>query len=166
MAKADLTAQQVRDLFTYDPETGVLSWRVSRGWNIPAGMRAGTRTVRGYRKVAVNRGNYKEHRLIWLHYYGVWPTFEVDHINGVKDDNRIANLRDINPAHNTQNRTRPSANNSTGYLGVTKKAKGKTFTAAVELDGKSYSKSGFATAEEAYEAYVALKRRLHPGCTI
>lgn len=89
----------VHELFRYDSSIGGLFWKVDRGSNKLTGTRAGTVNNNtssrgaGYRRIIVNKMQYFEHRLVWLYFNGRWPIRSIDHINGIKDDNRIENLR-------------------------------------------------------------------------
>jgi hypothetical protein len=65
----ELTAQEVRRLFSYDPETGEVRWLVSPGGKAKPGKLAGCIDHTGYRHVGINKRRYVLHRLIWLHYY-------------------------------------------------------------------------------------------------
>lgn len=106
------------------------------------------------------------HRLAWLHFYGEWPAGEVDHINGIKTDNRIKNLRDAARELNSQNQRRAHHRNQAGLLGVTvDKARGK-WLASIFHDGKKRHLGRFNSPEEAHARYIQEKRLVHPGCTI
>jgi hypothetical protein len=163
MAKADLTAQRVRELFTYDPQTGVFSRIKQCGKGLPGPVGW---PVRGHLAVQVDGYNQYVHRLVWLHHYGSWPKDQIDHINGIKTDNRISNLRDVPRGLNQQNFRRPNKNNTSGFLGVSWFSKTSKWAARITFDGKCKSIGYFDTKEDAYQAYLCAKRRLHAGCTI
>lgn len=103
MAKGDLTAEQLRDQFDYNPLTGELIRKPCQRLKYERFVSAG-RDVKGYLRASVNGHQYRVHRLVWLHYYGEWPKYTVDHINRKRDDNRIENLRDVPQAVNAANR--------------------------------------------------------------
>jgi hypothetical protein len=107
---------------------------------------------------------YLEHRVIWLWVTGEWPLHGIDHIDGVKDNNRWANLRDVSPSVNSQNTKRAKAGSSTGLLGVTRM--GSRFQAKIMTRGKMAYLGTFATGQLAHEAYLAAKRELHEGNTL
>ena len=105
------------ELLRYDPETGVLYWRVSVRSGARTGQRAGCPGNRGYRQVKICGQLYMAHRLIWLIVYGEFPPNEIDHINGVRDDNRLVNLRAVTRSENRMNQ-RIGVRNTSGYIGV------------------------------------------------
>jgi hypothetical protein len=86
----------------YCPETGVITWIKPRR-KIKVGQIAGAINNNGYLQIKFNGKAYKAHRLAWYLHYGVWPTNHIDHINGIKTDNRIINLRDVTRSENMNN---------------------------------------------------------------
>lgn len=105
------TAERARELLDYDQETGALTWRVGHR----AGARAGGDAGRGYRTVSIDGRRYLEHRLIWLHVTGEWPSNEVDHRDKDRGNNRWCNLRLATHPQNSANRR---VRNQTGFKGV------------------------------------------------
>src|ERR1700738_4035243 len=99
----DLTAEHLRELLNYDPDTGEFRRRASRGGEAAGTLAGCPRRPGGYRIICVDRVIFLAHRLAWLHSYGVWPTKDIDHIDGDKTNNRIANLREATPAQNVMN---------------------------------------------------------------
>ena len=171
MAAADLTVNRVRELFDYDPETGFLTRRISVKRNaVKAGTLVGGRPDRdGHFKVKIDTYTYKVHRVIWLHYYGHWPTLALDHINGKPSDNRIANLREATAAMNAQNVHRPRYSKKHGMpLGVIKVDDGspRPYRAHIRLNGRTQHLGSFETPQAAHAVYLDAKRRWHIGCTI
>jgi hypothetical protein len=160
-----LTADQLRKLLSYNPETGVFHWRVGYS-NVSAGDVAGYATAAGYLVVGLFGEKFRMHRLAWLHVHGRWPTGTVDHIDTDRTNSRIANLRDVTQAINTQNRRNPTKANTSGLLGVYWSARRKGFMASVSLNKKKKRRGPYKTAERAYAAYVELKRMHHEGCTL
>jgi HNH endonuclease/AP2 domain len=154
-----ITAQMVREVLTYDPETGAFLWRVNRRGTARVGTVAGTITPKGYRDIWVGGNNYRAHRLAWLYVYGSWPDGHIDHINQVKDDNRIANLRVATRSENMQNR-RMYKNNASGFRGVYKTARGR-WTAKITANGKKRYFGPFDSPEDAYVAYCVAAAELH-----
>lgn len=95
---------------------------------------------------------------------GHWPTYQIDHINGDRSDNRLANLRDVSATVNAQNQRKAYANNRAGLLGAHRA--GKRYVARIRMPQARIFLGGFASAEEAHAAYVAAKRLLHEGNTL
>lgn len=161
-----LTAEGLRRHLSYDPDTGLFTRKVSYGKWL-SGSIAGSIDVMGYIKISIAHYVTRAHRLAWLYVYGEWPKFEIDHINGVRHDNRLANLRDVNRATNTQN-TQVSKG-QVGYLGVSKLRNGK-FRARITktINGKitEIHVGTFTTPQDAHQAYVEAKRKFHEGCTL
>lgn len=145
---SSLTADRIRELLDYNPETGAFVWRVRRG-RILAGSAAGRIDSRGYVGINIELRKYAAHRLAWLHYYGEWPLLNIDHINRNKTDNRIANLRDVTHSENALNRHFPKRGpRATASYATLHKKTGK-WQSHILIDGK-YTYCGlFATKEEA-----------------
>jgi hypothetical protein len=161
-----LSIQNLRTLLSYEPKTGVFTWRVRRGGSAPAGSIAGSIDYRGYRYIGINGRYYRAHRLAWFYSHGVWPVDQIDHRNGFKDDNRLENLREATPLLNTQNQRVPQSNNTSGFLGVSWNARLGKWMARIGSNGVYSYLGAFTNPKEAHEAYVAAKRELHKFCTI
>lgn len=156
--------EKLREVFSYDAETGILTWR-DRVGNVAAGSVAGRITNKGYIQIGVCGKRYMAHRLAWAYVHGYWPNGDIDHIDGDRLNNRIANLRDVSRAVNSQNERRArSSNKSCGLLGVS--ASLSKWRALIRVDGKKLYIGTFDTPKAAHEAYLSAKRELHEGCTI
>lgn len=166
-------AKQLREILDYDPLTGVFRWKARPDgptqWNNRwAGKEAGSIDgMYGYRLIGLFGKTYRANRLAWAYIHGRWPAGVIDHVNGIRTDNRISNLRDVSKSVNGQNqRTATRKNRSTGLLGATFDKRKKKFRADINVNGKARHVGYFATAEAAHLAYLDAKRRLHEGCTI
>jgi hypothetical protein len=158
----ELTAERLREVLHYDPETGVFTWKSGPF----AGCSAGCVNKSGYLVIRVNRRLFLAHRLAWLHMTGEWPNGNVDHKGGDKRNNRWSNLREASNEMNNQNQRRAHADSATGFLGIyLHKASGR-YAASIHANGKKVSLKTYETPEEAHAAYLSAKRRLHEGCTI
>lgn len=93
----------VRDILSYDSKTGVFVWKKRTSQRTFSGDIAGFIERFGYVVIKINRRKYRAHRLAWLLTYGSWPKEHIDHINGVRHDNRIENLREANDLQNAAN---------------------------------------------------------------
>lgn len=164
MAKTDLTAQRLRELLHYDPETGVFT-RAVRAGHAAAGSLAGCLDCHGYIRIKVAGDYFRAHRLAWLYVHGAWPAGFIDHVNGVRNDNRMLNIRCGTNAQNLQNLKSSRRGKNGGYpLGVYKQK--NRFKAVIQRNGKSLFVGSFLTPEAAHAAYVAEKRRLHEFGTL
>lgn len=157
-----ITVERVRELLIYDSETGVFRWKVA-STRVKIGDVAGS-DGDGYRVIRIDQRNYKAHRLAWLYVHGEWPAKDIDHINGVRSDNRIANLRDVSRSVNIQNLRRARSDNSSGLLGVSRN-RGR-WRAVINLEGKRHHLGYFASADLAHEVYLEAKLKIHEGCTL
>jgi hypothetical protein len=158
--------EHIRSLLSYDPDTGILRWRVRTARCIEIGSIAGSIKQDGYRVVSIGRKGYPAHRLAWVIAHGVWPTEFIDHINCVKDDNRLSNLREADRFLNSQNQRKAHKRNACAILGVHFYARTGRWRASVWFEGKAHWIGYFSTAEQAEAAYIKRKRELHDGCTL
>lgn len=153
--RRDLTFDEVAAVLAYDPLTGVLTFRHASKRS-PAGRPAGRRDKKGYLRTRMGLGEYKNHRLAWLLYYGAWPTQEIDHINGKTADNRIENLRDVSFSTNGLNRVRAMSNNRLGVLGV--HSTGNGFVAQLKVGPNRFRSPLLASIKEAEAMYANWKQ--------
>lgn len=169
MADTSLPAARLRELLCYDPETGVFTWRqnVGRWGRVKAGTVAGGVNAHGHVVIRVQGASIYAHRIAFLLMTGEFPSFSVDHLDGVKTNNAWANLRDVSQHTNTENRRTPTRGKASGLpLGVSIDRRDNRIRADITVKGKAISLGRFNTPEEAHAAYVEAKRRLHEGCTI
>jgi hypothetical protein len=163
MASNIVSAERLRELFHYDPETGVFIHcrAVGRWGRVPAGSRADTTFSHNYRRVRVDREAFPAHRLAWFWMTNKWPTHQIDHIDGDPTNNRWSNLREVTDGQNKQNQ-KAHRKNSSGLLGVSWYGPSKLWTARIQVEGKQRYLGRFNTPEEAHAAYLKAKRELHP----
>ena len=157
----ELTAERLRELLSYDPNAG--QFRRQKKCETAIGSIAGSKCGLGYIRISVDGRRYYAHRLAWLYIYGKWPTEEVDHINGVRDDNGIENLRQATHAENQQNRAL-RRDNTSGYTGVRfhpLRTRKKRWTASISIEGKRLYLGNFETEKEAVAAYATAKEAEH-----
>jgi hypothetical protein len=157
-----LTHSRLLQVLHYDAETGVFTWKsvTNRRMKKMVGQPAGCLRPDGYLVVGIDGEAYLAHRLAWFWQTGKWPVDEIDHISGVKTENRFANLREANRSENRQN-TR-LAFSACGILGVSWCKREQKFRATIKLKGKQRSIGYFDAAEDARERYLSAKKVMHP----
>ena len=157
-----LTQSRLRELLDYDPSTGVFRWRAFASdycRRVKIGDVAGGAVApTGYKAVRVDKRDYYQHRLAWLYVYGSFPPKGryIDHINCVKTDNRIENLRVVSQSEQNANSTRF---NKTGFNGIHKNK--RRWYAAIHKNGKKYKLGSFDSPEKASMAYRMAGYRLY-----
>ena len=150
---------RLKELLDYNPDTGVFTWRKSRGC-VAAGSVAGCMDAKGYLRIRVDGKKYANHRLAWLYVYGEFPADQLDHINRVRNDNRICNLRTATQTENHQNTRKPRTNTS-GVVGVCwDKSRGK-WIAQITTNGRCKHLGYYGAIEEAAAARAAGKAKYH-----
>ncbi len=138
-------------VLTYDPESGQFTW-LTRNGRQQAGTMAGSMSG-NYSYIRVNKKARLAHRVAFAWVHGYWPTHQVDHINGDKRDNRIANLREATNAQNAANSPRRKDNTS-GFKGVRPARTAGKWWANIYVNGKIKYLGTFDTPEAAHEAYL------------
>lgn len=156
-----LTAERLRELIDYDAESGIFRWRRTVNNNkAKAGAVAGSIGQNGYRYIGVDGRVYLAHRLAWLYVHGEWPPGELDHLDVIPLNNRIANLRPATRSENNRN-CGMSSNNTTGFKGVIVHKESGRFRAQIWKDRRRIHLGYFDVAEDAAAAYDAAARELH-----
>lgn len=149
----EVTAELLRTMFSYDPDTGRFTRLKGRQGHARAGDLAGRVEWTGQRGIKIMGKRYAEHRLAWLYVKGRLPVGEIDHINGNPGDNRIVNLRESSRSQNLHN-TRGHSDSIVGLKGVSFDDRCvRKFYARIKIDGKVVNLGHFLTAEDAAAAY-------------
>jgi len=156
-----ISLHEINERLSYDPDTGVFLYIKSGiGYSkFPIGTKAGCTDARGYMLIRMKNRMYYMHRLAWFIVTGDWPKNEIDHINGVRSDNRFENLREATRYGQSQNQGLGRRNKS-GYMGVSWSKFGK-WVAQISIDGKRYNLGYYDDPEVASEAYKKAKRMGH-----
>lgn len=157
--KNDLQREVLSERYSYCPDTGIFT-RMKSGHGKTAGEKAGTCTSNGYIFISILRRQYLAHRLAWLWVHGHMPKFQIDHINRIGTDNRIANLREATGSQNACNRA-ARAGSKSGVKGVHWQPKVKRWRVAICLNGKSKFYGYFDTINEAREVYRVAAEKTH-----
>lgn len=158
-----LTADRLRFLFDYSPETGAFTRKVGiRGSS--KGSVVGTIKSNGYLHFAVDFKKYLAHRLAWLYVRGSMPDGDIDHMDGDRKNNAIANLRCVDRSTNLENiKKAKSHNKSTGLLGAYPVDGSSRYCSKIQVRGKTLHLGCFDTAEQAHQAYMQAKAAHHVG---
>ena len=159
--RTDLTATRVREVLDYNAETGVLTWKVNRQGFAKPGREAGYVSPQrntSYRLVKIDGVLYLAHRVCFLHFYGAWPSGEIDHQDQNGLNNRISNLRAVTRAGNAQNQPKHSRNKS-GVTGVSWNRACRKWRAAIRVCGVQDYLGQFDTLAEAAHARKRAERR-------
>ena len=103
MADAILTQKRLKEVLSYCQSSGMFIWENPKSNRVVKGDTAGAKDHYGYIVIRIDGVLYKAHRLVWLYVHGAMPDGNLDHINRVKDDNRVSNLRVANQSQNMSN---------------------------------------------------------------
>lgn len=161
MSREQITAERLRELLSYDPETGTFRWNVTRGGTGRAGSVAGCiDETTGYRRICIDGRRYYAHRLAWFYMTGEWPVEEIDHRNTVRGDDRWENLREASHAGNRQNSGKRRTNTS-GLKGVSWHAGASKWMAKIQVNGRQVYLGLFTNIDAAAAAYTTASERLH-----
>ena len=145
MAANIIDQKRLKELLHYDPDTGVFTWKTGNK------CVAGTRSHGHYVYIQVDGVRYLAHRLVWLYIYNEIPTGDIDHINRIKNDNRLINLRSATRKENSQNKN-ISTNNTSGITGVVwDKSRNKWF-ARIKIDYKTINLGRYTSKDLAIAA--------------
>lgn len=147
-----LTAERLRTLLHYCPETGAFRWLVSNSARRPAGSAAGELKPSGYILIGINGWRYRAHRLAWLYVTGEWPQVQIDHRDNDRSNNKWLNLRPADNAQNQANAKRPK-NNTSGFKGVFWNKQRQKWAAKINPDRRQVHLGFFADPKEAHAAY-------------
>ena len=142
---------ELRSRMSYDPDDGEFRALVGAGRR-RAGDRLGYVRADGYRMIMFDGQWRYAHRLAWFYVTGEWPKQEIDHANGDRDDNRIANLREATRSQNMMN---------TPKRGVCFHRGQQKWQASIRANGKRTHLGSFATEDEALEAYRLAASVMH-----
>lgn len=158
--KSTLTAERLRQLLDYNPDTGVFTWRIQRGSRVKAGDIAGAVNDRGYIKIKIDGKHYPAHRLAFLHKKGAWPEGQVDHSDTNRSNNRWDNLRIATASQNQWNRG-PQRNNTSGFTGVYWDKQKRKWRVQIKDHGRVIFLGYFECPELAYKVRRSVAKTLH-----
>jgi len=162
----EISPEYLRSILTYYPDNGLLFWKYRedyyKRWNVRYANNQAFNVTSdsGYYRGSINKRWFQAHRVAWAIHYGEWPSDILDHINMVKTDNRICNLRIASKSKNAMN-IRKHSDNRSGYKGVDFSKVSNKWRARIMKLGVNYNLGFFDSKEEAYEAYCIAASNLH-----
>lgn len=156
----NIDSTYLREVLEYNQDTGIFTWKKSRYKN-KIGTIAGCFSSEKYWRITILRQEYLAHRLAWLYINNEYPIHEIDHINGIRHDNRISNLRCATTQENQQNIKKPNVRNKSGFVGVHWCKTYKKWIAAIRINKIKKQLGRFDSAEEAYKVYLQHKQTHH-----
>lgn len=161
-----LTKGKVRSLLNYDKQNGQFIWLDSKNNQIKKGDQAGYIDDQGYRRICIEGIEYRAHRLAWLYVFGFMPEM-IDHINGIRSDNRLSNLRECTSSQNAINR-KIQSNNKSGVPGVHWNKREGKWKAYAKIKGKIINLGTHVNKEEAINARLEFCKKeygeFYPQC--
>ncbi len=162
-----ITQAALRARLDYNFDTGQFRW-IGGVKHAPTSRPAGSINGDGYVCIKFNGVNLLAHHLAWFYIHGAWPKI-IDHVNHIRHDNRILNLRLATLSENGQNRKGPAKNNKSGFLGVCWHKHRRRWIAQIWNRENGVKKNRvlgyFKDPKQASEAYLLAKRTLHPFAT-
>jgi hypothetical protein len=162
--KKRLTQERLKELTTYDPETGIFVWKKVTTNRVKIGSKIGSVMANGYVSMAIDTRRYYAHRLAWLYTHGYFPENEVDHINRIRTDNRISNLREVSGSCNSRNACAPNGG-ATTVKGVAWYKRHKKWRARIRDINKSPFLGYYGSFDDAVCARLAAEQCLGwSGC--
>ncbi len=150
---------RLKDYFDYDPEAGTILWARHKGTKYKGDI-AGCLNKKGYRTIKLDGMLYLAHRMAWAMHYGAWPEKEIDHINHIKNDNRIENLREVDATQQSRNKGL-FKNNRSGYHGVVWNKRIKKWQVQICVDNRVYYYGSEKNLEDAVKKRKALEKRFN-----
>lgn len=159
----NISYDRLIELVDYDCETGLFTRKKAVGRSFK-GRVLGYQNNNGYIAFTLDSKKYYAHRLAWLFVHKKFPVHDVDHIDGNRTNNKIANLRDVPRSLNLENSTKAkSSNKSTGLIGAYLDKKTGKFTSRIQVNKQDKYLGYYETAQLAHEAYMSAKKQLHKG---
>lgn len=155
-----LTQDELKRHLSYDPDTGMFVRIASISPRVRVGEEPGTIRDDGYRCIRINSERYMAHRLAWLYVHGQWPANDIDHINGIRADNRIANLRCATRSENLCNQGKSKANKS-GFKGVYWNKQRRKWQGELIVRGKRFYLGLYSDPAAAANAYAEAAAKHH-----
>lgn len=161
----NISQEHIRNILSYNSDTGIFyRKKTSNNGRYKSGTIIGHKNIHGYMVIKILGKLRYAHRLAWLYIHGSFPSGQIDHINGVRNDNRIINLRVVNNLENHKNQKKYS-NNSSGITGVYWYERYRKWAAQITINGKVKYLGRFEEVDDAISARKAaeIENAYHPN---
>jgi hypothetical protein len=155
-----ITQSELKELLHYDPNTGIFTWKVDKAKNVKKGNIAGRKKINSYIQIQINKKLYFAHRLAWLYVHGEMPENYIDHVNGIKSDNKILNLRKATPQENQFNR-KLNKKSTSGIKGITWHKTNKRWNAVLNVNNKNIHLGSFINLNIAKQVISNARNKYH-----
>jgi hypothetical protein len=162
--RIEIPSQEILNEYFYYKDGKIYSKYLSTNRKVDAEV--GVKTKYGYLNVKFKKQTFYVHRIIWCLLNGNLNGMDVDHINNIRDDNRIENLRLVTRSQNNENLKVAKSNSKTKLLGASLKKGTNKYVAQIKHNDKYIHLGLFDTAEQAHKAYITKKRQIHSTCTL
>ncbi|MEM8060592.1 HNH endonuclease signature motif containing protein [Morganella morganii subsp. sibonii] len=151
-----ITHSSLLESLHYNPDNGLFTWikRVSN--RVKVGEIAGSLSDTGYIDIRFKGKLFRAHRLAWFYVHNKWPDDVIDHINNIKTDNRLCNLRDVPVTVNASNLSKKSSSSS-GYTGVTWCKSSRKWRVKIQVNGRHFHIGRYERICDAVQAYERAK---------
>lgn len=161
MMKYDrLTLSRLKEVLSYNPETGEFTWLVTLSRRAPLGTLAGKPRKKGYPSISIDNNDYCAHILAWFYMTSSWPEGEVDHKNLNKNDTSWENLRLVTLNQNCYN-VNITRRNKSGIKGVCWSSRRNVWRTSIRCDGRNIHVGEFKELEDAERAISAARIKYH-----
>jgi hypothetical protein len=154
-----ITQLELKEVLHYNQDTGIFTW-INPVRKTMLNVIAGTMSHERYVVIKINKKTYRAHRLAWLYVYGNFPSSILDHINGIKSDNKINNLRKATSQQNNFNRKNESINTS-GHKGVHWETAREIWKAVITINNRHIYLGRYKHKQEAINAYLTSAKKYH-----
>jgi hypothetical protein len=155
-----ISQERLKEILSYDPETGLFTWIKVRSRTVKNGSIAGCIGHDGYIDIKIDGKTYRAHRLAWFYMHGTWPDDKLDHKNGIRNDNRFENLREASHWQNSCNQ-KMRRNNTSGVKGVHWVKLENVWRAKITVKGKTHIVGNFENFDDAKQAIFEAREKMH-----
>lgn len=155
---AGISQDRLKHLLSYSAESGAFVWKNPTSNRVKKGAVAGATLNTGYIQIKLDGRFYLAHRLAWLYMHGQWPEYEIDHIDGVRNNNAANNLRDVTRLENSKNKS-ANSNNTSGNIGVYRGKREGQWRAQIKVEGVVHFSEYFDNYDDALNERMLMEAK-------